>query len=351
MSTTLTPHRTVGSRQTCRNAGTRRPTNAGQCRQGPPARDDADGVGREADHGGAANAYTFIWDGQDLINEYVSGGLSTRHAVLAREVLGHKGGANRYLYVPDPFGSVNHLLDTSQTIAGTYTYWPYGEVQSHTGPDTPLQFVGGLGYYTGVVNRTYVRARWYRPDLGRWQGEQGIATPPGQLHCSLEYVTTRRGSNRGDLRLCTLNVCYVYQAYSGKVGCGGESQCVECKGPIPRGSYTTARAWERECRSDFIKGWCLWIFGGEPCAGRSGFAIHRIQGTTAQSRGCIVLTEADLADLRRRMAAQCAAPVPLRVVHQVADEGECSAALQGLRRDCTELEGARNRCRVGCGRP
>ncbi|MBM3495860.1 MAG: hypothetical protein FJX72_16280 [Armatimonadetes bacterium] len=128
-----------------------------------------DGLRRGAHHGGAANPVSFVWDGDDLLNEYRSGGVSCRYDVLDGEVFGERRDGSRYLYVPDPLGSINHLLDTSQTIAGTYVYFPYGEVQSHTGPDTPLQFVGGLGYYTGVVNRAYVRARWYRPDLGRWQ--------------------------------------------------------------------------------------------------------------------------------------------------------------------------------------
>jgi len=84
-------------------------------------------------------------------------------------VLGHKGGANRYLYAPDPLGSVHHLLDTNQTIVGTYTYWPYGEVVTHTGASTPMQFVGARGYETQIVNRVYAKAGYYRPDLGRWQ--------------------------------------------------------------------------------------------------------------------------------------------------------------------------------------
>ncbi len=128
-----------------------------------------DGLRRSAHHGGTANPVAFVWDGDDLLNEYIGGSVSCRYDDLDGEVLSEKRGANRYLYVPDPLGSLNHLLDTGQTIAGAYTFWPYGEVQSHTGPDTPLQFAGALGYYTGTVNRAYVRARWYRPDLGRWQ--------------------------------------------------------------------------------------------------------------------------------------------------------------------------------------
>jgi len=105
-------------------------------------------------------------------------------AVVNGEVLGHKGGANRYLYVPDPLGSVNHILDTSQSIAGTYTYWPYGEVQSHTGATTPMQFVGALGYQTQIVNRIYDKAGYYRPDIGTLQDLQstGLARTRMDVH-------------------------------------------------------------------------------------------------------------------------------------------------------------------------
>jgi hypothetical protein len=69
---------------------------------------------------------------------------------------------------------VNHLLDTTPAIAVTYVYWPYGEVITHSGADTKMQFVGAAGYYTGVVNRVYYKVAYYRPDVGR-----RAAAPPG----------------------------------------------------------------------------------------------------------------------------------------------------------------------------
>lgn len=139
----------------------------------------SDGLRWSAHQGGAANAYTFIWDGHDLINEYVSGGLSTRHAVLDGEVLARKQGLSRHVFVPDPLGSVHHLLNSSLNKAATMVYWPYGELQSLTGVELPVQFVGAQGYYTAAPNRVYVRARWYRPDLGRWQTVDPIRSAGG----------------------------------------------------------------------------------------------------------------------------------------------------------------------------
>ena len=118
-----------------------RPDCVQQAHRRPP-----DGLRLSMHQGGASNPVSFVWDGDDLVNDYISGGVSVRYDVLDGEVLGHKGGANRYLYVPDPLGSVVNLLDTSQNTAGTYVYAPYGEVLSHTGANTAMQFVGALGY-------------------------------------------------------------------------------------------------------------------------------------------------------------------------------------------------------------
>jgi hypothetical protein len=62
---------------------------------------------------GTANAISFVWDGTDLLNEYVSGALSGRYLTLDGEVLSEKRGASRFVYGVDPLGSVVHLLDSS----------------------------------------------------------------------------------------------------------------------------------------------------------------------------------------------------------------------------------------------
>ncbi len=138
-----------------------------------------DGLRRSAHMAGTANAVSFVWDGTDVLNEYVSGALSGRYLTLDGEVLSEKRGASRYVYGVDPLGSVVHLLDSGLNRAGTYVYWPYGEVQSHTGVDTPMQFVGRHGYYTSTTNRVYVRARWLRPDLARWLTEDPLGLAGG----------------------------------------------------------------------------------------------------------------------------------------------------------------------------
>ena len=78
-------------------------------------------------------------------------------------------------YVPDPLGSTVALLNTSQTQTSTYSYWPYGEVNTSRGQNaTPFQFVGTKGYYTDVTGRTYVRKRFLDTPTGRWLTQDPI---------------------------------------------------------------------------------------------------------------------------------------------------------------------------------
>jgi RHS repeat-associated protein len=72
-------------------------------------------------------------------------------------------------YVPDSLGSTIALLNSSQTITDTWTYWPYGELQSRSGTNsTPMQWVGTLGYHHDSSLAQYVRSRRLRKDLARW---------------------------------------------------------------------------------------------------------------------------------------------------------------------------------------
>jgi len=129
---------------------------------------EPDGLRRSAFHAGTADVVTFIWDGDDLLNERIEGANAARYAVLEGEILSEKRGASRYRFVPDPLGSVRALLDTSGSIVATRDYRPYGAVAAQSGGMTALQFIGALGYFTDATNRIYIRARHYRPDLGRW---------------------------------------------------------------------------------------------------------------------------------------------------------------------------------------
>jgi RHS repeat-associated protein len=82
----------------------------------------------------------------------------------------NRGGVERF-YVPDTLGSTQALVDASGAVTDTFEYWSYGEERSHTGSSaTPFTWLGVLGYFKDVLNKLYyVRARYMRPELARWQ--------------------------------------------------------------------------------------------------------------------------------------------------------------------------------------
>src|SRR5471030_2003064 len=82
----------------------------------------------------------------------------------------NRNGVQRH-YVPDTLGSTIALMDSTGTITDTYTYWPFGEIRNHTGPSvTPFTYGGTIGYYLQILNNfIYIRARYLRQKLARWQ--------------------------------------------------------------------------------------------------------------------------------------------------------------------------------------
>ena len=101
--------------------------------------------------------------------------MKARYTVMDGEIVSQTRNGVRHHYVPNPSGSVVALYDTNPaTLAktDTFSYWPYGEEKSRTGTtETPFRFVGSKGYYRESASRTYVRARHFRPNHGRWQTE------------------------------------------------------------------------------------------------------------------------------------------------------------------------------------
>ena len=101
-------------------------------------------------------------------------------------ILHEDRGGVKTLFMPDTLGTV---IETRNMDAGAQTssttYWPYGEVRTQTGTNpSPFGFCGVWGYYTQSGQPTYVRARHYRPNLGRWQ----TVDPLWPLQSAYRYV-------------------------------------------------------------------------------------------------------------------------------------------------------------------
>ena len=91
---------------------------------------------------------------------------ATFNGVLVYEI---RGGVETE-YTPDTLGNLIECHGIDGVSTYTADYWPYGEVRTSTGTNpSPWGFVGLLGYYTDALNFLYVRARYYRPQLTRWQ--------------------------------------------------------------------------------------------------------------------------------------------------------------------------------------
>ena len=97
--------------------------------------------------------------------------MSVVYATINGQIVSENRGGVISYYAPDNLGSTVALLDATGTVTDTFTYWPYGEIQSHVGSSvTPFTFCGTLGYYLDVLgSQIYVRARCLRQALARWQ--------------------------------------------------------------------------------------------------------------------------------------------------------------------------------------
>ncbi len=101
--------------------------------------------------------------------------MTVTYTVIDGEIMSEcRNGVERD-YMPDIQGNTIALLENTQTMTDTFTYWPYGELKSRTGTTaTPFQYLGTLGYYNDSSTKTYVRARYLDTQKGRWLTEDPI---------------------------------------------------------------------------------------------------------------------------------------------------------------------------------
>lgn len=97
--------------------------------------------------------------------------MSVTYATFCGQIVAENRGGAQGFYVADNLGSTKALINSAGTVTDTWTYWPYGEVQNRNGTTaTPFTFCGVLGYLQDLLNDlTYVRARFLRVALARWQ--------------------------------------------------------------------------------------------------------------------------------------------------------------------------------------
>ncbi|MDQ2838110.1 MAG: RHS repeat-associated core domain-containing protein [Actinomycetota bacterium] len=83
-------------------------------------------------------------------------------------------GSSHYYYIFDGRSNVTALIDSSGTVANTYSYDPYGRTRTNTGTLTnPFQYASGYKDTTGLY---HYGARYYDPAIGRFTQQD----PAGQ---------------------------------------------------------------------------------------------------------------------------------------------------------------------------
>jgi RHS repeat-associated protein len=124
----------------------------------------------------------FLWDGENVLAETDSGGSTVARYTLGPELYGalvsqRRSRATSFHHGVHPersrrdaLGSTRQLSDGSQGVLNSYLYRAFGEQTQLSGTTpNPFTWVGRLGYvHQPDTDDYWVRARVYRPRMGRW---------------------------------------------------------------------------------------------------------------------------------------------------------------------------------------
>jgi len=148
--------------------------------------------------------------------------MSVVYTTINGQIVHENRGGVEAFYAPDTLGSTVALLDSAGTVTDTYSYQPYGEIVSHIGSSvTPFTFIGTLGYYLDILgSQIYVRARYLRQALTRWQTVDG-SWPSQPVYCYVDCQPTNEVDPSGAVAIsCFFRIadCYAAakQAYNDK---------------------------------------------------------------------------------------------------------------------------------------
>nr|AKQ05356.1 YD repeat-containing protein [uncultured delta proteobacterium Rifle_16ft_4_minimus_27247] len=94
-----------------------------------------------------------------------------------------------YYYHYDSSGSTIALTDAVENITDSYAYDPFGNVVNHLGTTAnPFRYVGRYGLIDEGNGLTYIRARYYVPELGRFITKDPLTGKDGDSQSLNRYV-------------------------------------------------------------------------------------------------------------------------------------------------------------------
>ncbi|HZX49126.1 MAG TPA: RHS repeat-associated core domain-containing protein, partial [Nitrospirota bacterium] len=97
------------------------------------------------------------------------------------------GTAHYYHY--DSRGSTIALTDAGENVTDSYAYDPFGNVVNRTGATAnPFRYVGRYGLIDEGNGLTYIRARYYVPELGRFITKDPLTGKDGDTQSLNRYV-------------------------------------------------------------------------------------------------------------------------------------------------------------------
>lgn len=180
----------------------------------------------------------------------------TRYTSVGGQVISETRAGTRSFYGADPQGSVVALYDATGTATDTFTYWPYGEVRTSTGSTTTaFKFCGIWGYYGDATGRLYVRARFYRDKLARWQTKDNLWPAENAYSYSSNSPVTYTDPSGDQTRGCPTHGGEPGCVYSGPPGSESDPAYWHCQTPYPWTPPTF----------DFWDGFLNWSYGN--CCG------------------------------------------------------------------------------------
>ena len=121
---------------------------------------------------------------------------TTTYTIVHSEILSENRSGTERAYLSDVIGSTMALADSSQAVTDTFSYWPFGEQKSHSGPSqTPLRFLGVYGARRDSATRTHIGARELKTSLARWSQQDRLWMDRTRYSYSLDNPINYRDSD------------------------------------------------------------------------------------------------------------------------------------------------------------